>query len=101
MDRKANPCTDFYRYACGGWEKRNYIDDSEVFVLSYMEIGNENKRQLKEILENKEIKLNYSAVSIATSIRDLMCTVKALIWVRPQPHKPCSLLYFPPKHKRK
>ena len=67
MDRKANPCTDFYRYACGGWEKRNYIDDSEVFVLSYMEIGNENKRQLKEILENKEVKLNYSAVSIAAS----------------------------------
>ena len=64
MDRNANPCTDFYQYACGGWEKKNFIDDSEVFVLPFLEARNGNKRQLKEILENMEIKLNYSAVSI-------------------------------------
>ncbi len=64
MDRNANPCTDFYQYACGGWEKKNYIDDSEVFVFPFVEARNGNKRQLKEILENMEIKLNYSAVSI-------------------------------------
>lgn len=27
MDHKAEPCVDFYQYACGGWVKSNPVPD--------------------------------------------------------------------------
>ena len=73
MDRNANPCTDFYQYACGGWEKRNFIEDSEVSVFPFLEVQSENKRQLKVLLENKDIKLNYSSVSTSVQFPYKVC----------------------------
>lgn len=28
MDASAEPCTDFFKYACGGWLKRNVIPET-------------------------------------------------------------------------
>lgn len=28
MDATAEPCTDFFKYACGGWLKRNVIPET-------------------------------------------------------------------------
>lgn len=75
MDRNANPCTDFYQYSCGGWEKKNYLDDSQPFLFAYLNVANENKRKLKEVLENTEIKSNHFAVSMGAAWKYRACSM--------------------------
>ncbi len=43
MDRTVDPCTDFYRYTCGGWIKKNPIpaDQSRWDVYGKMEEDNQ------------------------------------------------------------
>ena len=41
MDRTVDPCTDFYRYSCGAWIKKNPIppDQSRWDVYAKLERG--------------------------------------------------------------
>jgi len=51
MDRSADPCVDFYRYACGGWQKQNPIPPDQTSWSVYSKLYQDNLNFLRNILE--------------------------------------------------
>ena len=64
LDRSVDPCTDFYRFACGKWLGRNPIPPEYPSWGRFNELNERNLNILRQILEKAAA--NYRAASASS-----------------------------------
>ncbi len=57
MDLSVNPGNDFYDYATSGWRKNNPLPNDYTRYGSFEQLGEENDRRVREIVENDNGKI--------------------------------------------
>ena len=52
LDRRADPCDDFYQHVCGGWIAAARIPPGAGSIARYQVVADDNRRVLRRIIED-------------------------------------------------
>jgi len=63
MDRSVDPCVDFYKYSCGGWQTSNPIPGDQTAWDVYRKLSEDNVAFLRGILEQAAVAKGRDAVT--------------------------------------
>ena len=62
LDRSVDPCVDFYKFSCGGWQKNNPIPADQASWSVYAKLANENQQFLWGILQDAAAAKNRNPI---------------------------------------
>ena len=62
MDRSVDPCVNFYKFSCGGWQKNNPIPADQSSWSVYGKLANDNQQFLWGILQDAAAAKNRNPI---------------------------------------
>lgn len=75
LDAAANPCTDFYQYACGGWMAKTEIPaDRALYSRGFVSILERNEQLMRAILDEAAANTLSPQTPFAKQLGDLYAT---------------------------
>ncbi|CAL7934008.1 unnamed protein product [Xylocopa violacea] len=77
-DADADPCENFYQYACGSWDKHNSIPPNEVDWSEDRIVMDKTNRRIKEILEEPDSPNDIPPVKMARRLYHSCMDVDAI-----------------------
>ena len=65
MDRTADPCTDFFQFACGAWNRKHIIPEDRSSISTFEVMADQLQIVLKGLLEEAPSEHDSEATSKA------------------------------------